>query len=473
MGYGTDAGVGYGTDVTLHDLWHRLPRASRSELLRRGAEAGWWVLDASPGHWEAMRPLVFAERDYHRFAALAAGVLRCALLACERRAGTAGELYRALRDHRDLPLLDPAQRLSDAGLLRMARPDALVVGGTPWFVELNVGPNIYGVPGLERRGSVFARGWPDGTLLEPPSTLRARAAALAAAVPAAGGGRGRTLVATWRADSGIAAKLGGVRALRRYLEPAAEAAGAAGLDVCVADLSEVRGGTGGLWVGGDRVDVVFNQFTGSVPADRRSVAVLRDAVLAGTVRLFVPEASCLLSAKQVLAWMHEDLDLYEPADRELILRHVPWTAWLGPGQSAERRRRLLARAARERTGLVVKPSYGHGGAGFLAGHEVAPREWLGLLARCSRETTLVLQHRLVPDRTRMRFRAPDGARRVARVPFVLSPFVLDGRGAGALVRHPGPGPGRATGPVNTAAGAVSNTVLLLGDPGAGRPAGGG
>ncbi|MGA5037670.1 hypothetical protein ACPCA8_11490 [Streptomyces capoamus] len=454
-----DAYARSGPGAALHDLWPRLPGGARSELLRRGAEADWWIADALPGRWEALRPLVFSEAAYHRFGALAADVLRCALLACRRRASTAGELYRALHDHRDLRLLDPSQPLSAAALLRLARPDALVVGGTPWFVELNVGPNIYGVPGLERRSAAFARRWRDGVLVEPPSTLRARAACLAGVVP----GGGRALVPTWRAVSGIAAKLDGTRALRRYLRPAAKAALAAGLDVSVADLSEVRGGADGLWAGDDRVDVVFNQFVSPVLADGGAAAVLRAAVLAGGVRLFVPEAACLLSAKQVLAWMHEDLDLYAPADRELILAHVPWTAWLGPGQPPELRRAVLAHAVRERAGLVVKPSCGRGGAGFAAGHRLTARDWLDLLSRRSREQTLVLQRRLVPDRTRMHFRGRDGARRAARVPFVLSPFLLDGRVAGACVRHPDPEADPAVTPVNAAAGGVVNTVLLLPD----------
>ncbi|MEU2435468.1 hypothetical protein ABZ595_04620 [Streptomyces rubradiris] len=465
MGSRREADVERGPDVTLCDLWPRLPGAARSELLRRAAEADRWVLDALPSRWEALRPLVFAAADYQRFGELAAGVLRCALLACRRRAGTAGELCRVLDGHREPRLLDPAQPLSDPALLRMARPDALVAGGRPWFVELNVGPNIYGVPGLERRGAVFARGWPDGAPAEPPSTLRARAVALAGAVPEPmpDGGRRRVLVPTWRAASGIAAKLGGAGALRRYLRPAAAAAAAVGLEVTVADLSEVRGGAAGLWVGGDRVDVVFNQFVGAVVADPAALGVLREAVRARSVRLFVPEAACLLSAKQVLAWMHEDLDLYAPGDRALVLGHVPWTAWLGPGQSAERRRHVLARAARERAGLVVKPSRGHGGTGFVVGAEVAACDWADLLARRSREETLVLQRRIVPDTTWMHFRSADGARETARVPFVVSPFLVDGRAAGAYVRHGSPetAPGA---PVNTAAGAVSNTVLLLPHP---------
>lgn len=120
-----------GPDVTLCDLWPRLPAGARSELPRRAAEADWWVLDALPSRWEALRPLVFPAVDYQRFGELAAGVLRCALLACRRRAGTAGELCRALDDHREPLLLDPAQPLSDPALLRMARPDALVAGAGP------------------------------------------------------------------------------------------------------------------------------------------------------------------------------------------------------------------------------------------------------------------------------------------------------------------------------------------------------
>ncbi|MBX9396511.1 hypothetical protein K4749_23685 [Streptomyces sp. TRM72054] len=450
--------------MLLRDMWQQLPGGTRSEFLRRVAEGDWWTLrvgESEADCWEAMRPLVFAEADYYRFAELAAGVLRCALLSCRRRAGTAGELYRALNDDRDFRLLGPSQRLSASALLRMARPDALLVGGTPWFIELNIGPNIYGVPDLEQRGAAFARCWPDGRLAEPPSTLHAGAAVLADAAPASRGARRRALIPAWQATSGIAARLGSTGALHRYLQPAAEAAKAVGLDARVADLSQVRGDAGGLWVGGDRIDVVFNQFSSLVVADSRSLDALRDAALSGTVRLFVPEASCLVSAKQVLAWMHEDLELFDPAERRLIIGHVPWTAWLGPQQSPRRRQHLLAQAVRHRVHLVAKPSCGHGGVGFVAGHQVDDEQWLELLTNQSSEHTLVLQRRLVPDSTWMPFRSSDGVCEEARVPYVVSPFLLNRHAAGAHVRHPGPGTTPHIAPVNAAAGAVSNTILLL------------
>ncbi|MCE0445291.1 hypothetical protein LT493_10240 [Streptomyces tricolor] len=97
----------------------------------------------------------------------------------------------------------------------------------------------------------------------------------------------------------------------------------------------------------------------------------------------------LLSAKRVLAWMHGDLGRYAPADRELIRRHVPWTAWLGPGQSAERRRHLLDRAVPGQGPAPRRPNPPAGAAApvSVAGHAVTAREWLDLLTQRSRGST--------------------------------------------------------------------------------------
>lgn len=132
--------------------------------------------------------------------------------------------------------------------------------------------------------------------------------------PAHGGGPRRALIPTWQARSGIAARLGGIPALHGYLQPSARAARSAGLDVRVADLSQVHGDIGGLWVGGDRIDVDCNQFVSSVVTGSRALNALRAGI--------------------------------------------------------------VAQAVRHRADLDVKPSSGRGGAGSAAGDQVTDRQWL-------------------------------------------------------------------------------------------------
>ncbi len=215
----------------------------------------------------------------------------------QARAGTAGEAVRRLDDRRELRLLDPSRRLSAACLCawpvqrrwwwRTARP-----GSSSW----NIGPNIYGVPGLEgARCGVRPEAGRTAPLVEPPWRP------CAPGRPAWPAWWRRRRQASPRRSSDLArrirapAKLGGTPALRPPISGRPRECRRGGRDsaVSVADLSEVHGGAGGLWVDGDRTSVWSStQFVSAVPAGGRAVACCRARRPWPTPALFVPEASC-------------------------------------------------------------------------------------------------------------------------------------------------------------------------------------
>ncbi|WP_412076146.1 hypothetical protein ACLF6K_10475 [Streptomyces xanthophaeus] len=453
--------------LALRDDWEQLSMGDRAAFLARRAAAGRWAYGAQEAWqrgrpWQPRRPLVIAQREYEALGAVAERLLRLAVDACRRRAGTVGELREVMRDRCPQRLLTPDRPLEHDEVLRVARPDVLLCRGVPKFLELNISATIYGIPALDRMADAYARLWPGAALSAPTPVLGARSALLAALMSRRSGPGGRLLVPTWRSRVGQAAKLGNRRALRAYLRPTVESATSAGLDVLVEDLSRLRTDEHGrLHAGGKRVDMVLNWFhSWMITDDSGGVDAIAAALAAGTVELFLPETMRLLRSKEILAWLYEDLDLLPTEDRDLVLSHVPWTAWAGPQQSRTDRDSVVRRALRDRADLVLKPANEGSGRGVVFGADLDSDSWRALVTESARHGTVVVQRRVEGDTVRMPFLDPSsGAQCDLRVPYVLSPFLVGGRICGALVRHVGPD--RTGGRViNLGAGALANTTLL-------------
>jgi hypothetical protein len=80
------------------------------------------------------------------------------------------------------------------------------------------------------------------------------------------------------------------------------------------------------------------------------------------------------------------------------------------------------------------------GDGVFFGSQTSKQDWASAVVDAARESPVVLQHRVEPDRTTMPFHDRDTGEQVtAQVPFVLSPFLIDGAAASVKVRHMGPG----------------------------------
>jgi len=131
-------------DVLVHDVWDALPEER----------------------------VVIGEGAYRDPESLAARLLHLAVDSCRRRASTLGELYRALRFRRDLPLMDPDRPLVAAELSRYARPDLLIEQGRPRFLEFNNSSRLGGATVTPRLAEAYAGLCPQSGLRPPPAALR-------------------------------------------------------------------------------------------------------------------------------------------------------------------------------------------------------------------------------------------------------------------------------------------------------------
>ncbi|HEY0543092.1 MAG TPA: hypothetical protein VGD53_32355 [Actinoallomurus sp.] len=458
-------------DLLIHDAWDALPEELRQEFLtRRTASTRWGPYprqESNGRRWEPLRPVVLGERAYRGLESLAARLLRLAVEACRRRASTLGELHRVLRFPHSLPLMDPDRPLVAAELTRYARPDLLIEQGRPRLLEFNNSTRLGGAAGAPWLAEAYARLCPQSGLHPPPSTVTARSAALAR-TPRAENGHGRVgrllMPAYWGIDS-----TGMLRRRETVTSPILADARRVGLEVVQADLVDLRLDAAGRLLAADvPIDIVLLQWGGErIVDDRGGLAALRTADRARTVELFPRTESALISSKAVLSWLHEDCDagLLAPADHALVRTHVPWTACLGLGLDPAAHGKLLRMASGERDRLVAKPAVGKSGNDVLFGNQTSEQDWLPAVIHAARQSPLVLQHRVESDRITMLFRDQDSGQQVtAQVPFVLSPFMIDGAAASVMVRHMGPGVPAGDVVINMRRGAHTNTVLLTPEP---------
>ena len=485
----------------IYDAWDTLPEVFRQEFLARRTAAAGWVSYQGPEsdgrRWEPLRPVVIGEQSYRDLEALSVRLLHLAVDACRRRASTLGELHRALRYSHDLPLMDPDRPLVAAELTRYARPDILIEQGRPRFLELNNATQLGGNTTAPRLAEAYARLCPHSGLRAPPSTVTARAAALARTLRAdvGRGGRGRLLIPRYR----VIDRTGALHRRRETGEsPIVAEARRVGLEVVQADLVDLRLDPSGRLLAADApIDLVLIEWSSSerIVDCGGGLAALRTADRAGTVQLFPRTESVLISSKAVLAWLHEDCDagLLAPADRALVLTHVPWTACLGLDRDPGADGKLLRVAVDERDRLIVKPSrssrtYGHVYAGSVAspgsirgagnfdvlfGKQIPEQDWLPAIVGAARKSPLFLQHRVESARLTMPFRDRySGQQTTTQVPFVLSPFIIDGAAASVYVRHMGPDVSAQDVAINVRRGACQNTVLLAPELSAQRRRGG-
>jgi hypothetical protein len=154
------------------------------------------------------------------------------------------------------------------------------------------------------------------------------------------------------------------------------------------------------------VDVVFRQFMVEDIADDDASAALLEPLLsaaeAGEVRLFTPLDAELYGSKSALALLSEAqsdqrLDVLA---RGAIGRLIPWTrivragtTTLPDGTTGE----LFDYAIARRDELAIKPSFGHGGDGMVAGWapEMTDAQWRDRLDAALSEP-YVIQRRVRP-----------------------------------------------------------------------------
>jgi hypothetical protein len=454
------------SDLLIHDAWDALPEQLREEFVtRRAASTGWGAnprQDPDSRCWEPLRPVVVEEHAYRGLESLAARLLRLAVDACRRRALTLGELYRVLRFPHPLPLMDPDRPLVAAELTRYARPDLLIEHGRPRLLEFNNSTRLGGTLVTPRLAEAYARLCPQSGLHPPPSTVTARATALARTLRAGNGhgNAGRLLMpAYWGMD-----KPGTARHFETGTAPLLAEVQRMGIEVVQAELADLRLDAAGRLLAADvPIDLVLLEWGGNrIVNDGGGFAALRTADRARTVELFPRTESALLASKAVLAWLHEDCEagLLYTADHALVRKHVPWTVCLGLDGDSAAHEKLLRMTTGERDRLVAKPAVGNAGHAVIFGNQTSQQDWSDVIDS-AHKSPVVLQHRVESDRITMPFRDQDSGRQVsAQVPFVLSPYIIDGAAASLAVRHMGPAVPAGDVVISASRGAYQSTALL-------------
>ena len=463
--------------LLIQEVWTDLPEELRGEFLDRRMASPVWSscsCQESDGRlWEPLRPVVIGEGAYRRLETLAARLLHLAVESCSRRVSTLGELHRALRFPRDLPLMDPDRPLVAVELTRWARPDILIEQGLPRLLEFNNSTRLGGIKVTPRLAEAYAGLCPQSGLYPPPSTVTARSAALARTLRGKNGhgNGGRLLMPVYRTND---RSTGSVRHHKTARSAILADAQRMGLEVVQADLVDLRLDAAGRLLAADvPIDLVLLEWSGNrIVEDGGGLAALRAADRAGTVEMFPRTESALISSKAVLAWLHEDCDagVLAAADRALVRAYVPWTVCLGLDGDPAAQGKLLRMAAGERDRLVAKPAAGTSGDGVLFGNQTSPPDWASAVVQAAREWPVVLQRRVVPDRITMPFRDHDSGQQVtAQVPYVLSPYIVDGAAASLAVRHMGPGVPAGDVVISVSRGACQSTALLAPEPPTHRP----
>ncbi|MEM7482025.1 MAG: hypothetical protein AAF481_12690 [Acidobacteriota bacterium] len=140
----------------------------------------------------------------------------------------------------------------------------------------------------------------------------------------------------------------------------------------LAGTDELEFEKGALFVRGDRMAGVIEQLNEVSRSD------LFRAFKGGHLRLFTgPIGPLILGDKRNLALLSERVAEFEPEERAIIDRYVPWTRLMKSGSVTFRGRQvpLEGLLAAEREALVVKAAIEVGGKGVVVGRDASDDEW--------------------------------------------------------------------------------------------------
>jgi uncharacterized circularly permuted ATP-grasp superfamily protein len=196
----------------------------------------------------------------------------------------------------------------------------------------------------------------------------------------------------------------------------------------------------GLYANGQRIDLVYRRvLINDIVAREDECRALLDAYRSGTVCV-ANSLRCKIPHKKAFFAVLTDerhAGLFAAGEREMIRRHVPWTALV------EERRVSLdgrpvdlvphLRAHREQ--FVVKPNDEYGGTGVTLGWETSEADWDAAIARAiaERDRGWVAQERIAVRREI--FPVCDAGGKTMRDMLVdFAPYIFRGRLAGFLTR---------------------------------------
>ena len=212
--------------------------------------------------------------------------------------------------------------------------------------------------------------------------------------------------------------------------------------------SRFSAGTGrGLYVKGQPIDLVYRRvLINDIIARETECRALLDGYRSRTVCV-ANSLRCKIPHKKAFFAVLTDerhAGLFSTAERDMIQRHVPWTAMV-----EERRARvdgrdvdLVTHLRAHRDRFVIKPNDEYGGAGVTLGWETSESEWDAVIATAlaERERGWVAQQRIAVRREMFPVcdsgSATASAERVTMKDMLVdfAPYVFRGKLAGFLTR---------------------------------------
>jgi len=220
----------------------------------------------------------------------------------------------------------------------------------------------------------------------------------------------------------------------------ADAFTTAGVPTIICDPRDLEFDGKALFVGGRRIDFVYRRvLINDIVARRAECRALVGAYERGAVCV-ANSLRCKIPHKKAFFAVLTDerrSDLFSVGERELIRRHVPWTALVRDTHVTRDGERLdlLPYLRRNRDRFVIKPNDEYGGTGVTLGWEMTERDWDAALTRAiaERDRGWVAQEKIAVRREMFPVCTESGVEmRDMLVDF--APYLFRGRLAGFLTR---------------------------------------
>jgi len=214
-----------------------------------------------------------------------------------------------------------------------------------------------------------------------------------------------------------------------------------GVPTIIADPRDLEySASGGLRAHGRRIDLLYRRvLINDIVARPDECRALVDAYEAGAVCVANSLRCKIPHKKAFFAVLTDDryAAFFSADERQLIERHVPWTALVEDrrvargGESID----LLPHLREHRETMVIKPNDEYGGTGVTLGWETSERDWDAAIERAvrEREHAWVAQERIAVRREPFPICENGGV--VVRDMLVdFAPYIFRGRLAGFLTR---------------------------------------
>ncbi|WP_280443912.1 hypothetical protein [Nocardia brasiliensis] len=383
-----------------------------------------------------LRPILITAVTARLFESLSRRLLLLIERFCEARAHSPWELADLVGyQHPAVSMLtdDPAWNTS---AMAMARPDIVISGGVPRFVEVNITSGMAGPEPLARLNRFFVNTIPtdltslDAVDLAVPETLAGRRKVVLTAAKSHGWQTPRVCLLGWSREG-----LGS----REYFAEVIDDFRAHDVPCDFAIPNELRFSGTTLSHCGQVIDVALRMFAYAGPEDAKlDMSALLHAMRTGTTITLSPEISNLYSSKIILAWLSESVESLSGEDRELVENHIPWTRVVADievsrhGHSVQLLDLLISR----RKEFVLKPFNQLRGIGVIVGRDTTKYAWRRAVISAATSGGYVVQEFLPADPIEVPvYRSLSGTVEMTQAASVFSPILFGGELSGVLVRH--------------------------------------